>query len=227
METVETQGVETPETENKVENQTVETQTTETKTEEKDTANNAPYRTFATQADFDRHSAGILNSAKNKAEKELLAMLGLKPDEKDKLVKFKEAYDNTLSEAEKQAKTLENLNVEVNQLKSEITEKDAIISALSQITGKKPDDVNKYVKMAKGLVDENTTIEQALEQVFAFTKHEVKTPTARPLNESTTAKVDKNPFKDGNLTEQGNLIKTDREKAREMYMAVYGKAPSW
>ena len=63
METVETQGVETPETENKVENQTVETQTTETKTEEKDTANNAPYRTFATQADFDRHSAGILNSA--------------------------------------------------------------------------------------------------------------------------------------------------------------------
>ena len=227
METVETQGVETPETENKVENQTVETQTTETKTEEKDTANNAPYRTFATQADFDRHSAGILNSAKNKAEKELLAMLGLKPDEKDKLAKFKEAYDNTLSEAEKQAKTLENLNVEVNQLKSEIAEKNAIISALSQITGKKPDDVNKYVKMAKGLVDENTTIEQALEQVFAFTKHEVKTPTARPLNESTTAKVDKNPFKDGNLTEQGNLIKTDREKAREMYMAVYGKAPSW
>lgn len=227
METVETQGVETPETENKVENQTVETQTTETKTEEKDTANNAPYRTFATQADFDRHSAGILNSAKNKAEKELLAMLGLKPDEKDKLAKFKEAYDNTLSEAEKQAKTLENLNVEVNQLKSEIAEKDAIISALSQITGKKPDDVNKYVKMAKGLVDENTTIEQALEQVFTFTKHEVKTPTARPLNESTTAKVDKNPFKDGNLTEQGNLIKTDREKAREMYMAVYGKAPSW
>lgn len=227
MGTVETQGVETPETENKVENQTVETQTTETKTEEKDTANNAPYRTFATQADFDRHSAGILNSAKNKAEKELLAMLGLKPDEKDKLAKFKEAYDNTLSEAEKQAKTLENLNVEVNQLKSEIAEKNAIISALSQITGKKPDDVNKYVKMAKGLVDENTTIEQALEQVFTFTKHEVKTPTARPLNESTTAKVDKNPFKDGNLTEQGNLIKTDREKAREMYMAVYGKAPSW
>ena len=227
METVETQGVETPETENKVENQTVETQTTETKTEEKDTANNAPYRIFATQADFDRHSAGILNSAKNKAEKELLAMLGLKPDEKDKLAKFKEAYDNTLSEAEKQAKTLENLNVEVNQLKSEIAEKNAIISALSQITGKKPDDVNKYVKMAKGLVDENTTIEQALEQVFTFTKHEVKTPTARPLNESTTAKVDKNPFKDGNLTEQGNLIKTDREKAREMYMAVYGKAPSW
>lgn len=227
METVETQGVETPETENKVENQTVETQTTETKTEEKNTANNAPYRTFATQADFDRHSAGILNSAKNKAEKELLAMLGLKPDEKDKLAKFKEAYDNTLSEAEKQAKTLENLNVEVNQLKSEIAEKNAIISALSQITGKKPDDVNKYVKMAKGLVDENTTIEQALEQVFTFTKHEVKTPTARPLNESTTAKVDKNPFKDGNLTEQGKLIQSDREKAREMYFAVYGKHPSW
>lgn len=223
------QEVETPTTEKTVENQTVETQTTETKTEGNNTVtNNEPYRTFATQADFDRHSAGILNSAKNKAEKELLAMLGLKPDEKDKLAKFKEAYDNTLSEAEKQAKNLENLNSEVNQLKNEIAEKNAIISALSQMTGKNSTDVDKYVRMAKGLVDENTTIEQALAQVLSFTKVEEKTiPTGKPLNEPTTANVETNPFKNGNLTEQGNLIKSDRAKAREMYMAVYGKAPSW
>ena len=232
MENTETnQEVETPETVNKVENQTVETQTTETKTEVNDTVNNpnTPYRTFATQADFDRHSAGILNSAKNKAEKELLAMLGLKPDEKDKLAKFKEAYDNTLSESEKQAQTLENLTSEVNLLKSQIAEKDAIISALSQMTGKSTADVDKYVRMAKGLVDENTTIEQALAQVLSFTKPEEKKtiPTGKPLNEPSTTQVEDNPFKTGNLTEQGKLIQSDREKAREMYFAVYGKHPSW
>lgn len=225
METDTTQVVETPTTEKTVETQTVETQTTETNTE--GTKANEPYRTFATQADFDRHSAGILNSAKSKAEKELLAMLGLKPDEKDKLSKFKEAYDNTLSESEKQAKNIENLNSEVNQLKSEIAEKDAIISALSQITGKNSADVNKYVKMAKGLVDENTTIEQALAQVFSFAKVEKNVPIGKPLNEPSTSTVETNPFKNGNLTEQGNLIKSDREKAREMYFAVYGKHPSW
>lgn len=224
------QGVETPETENKVENQTVETQTTETKTEENtNTGNNTPYRTFATQADFDRHSAGILNSAKNKAEKELLAMLGLKPDEKDKLAKFKEAYDNTLSESEKQARSLENLTSEVNLLKSQIAEKDAIISALSQMTGKNSADVDKYVRMAKGLVDENTNIEQALAQVLSFTKVEEKKtiPTGKPLNEPSATQTEENPFKNGNLTEQGKLIANDREKAREMYFAVYGKHPSW
>ncbi len=224
METVETQEVETPTTEKTVE-ANVDTQTTEKIVE---ATVDKPYRTFATQADFDRHSAGILNSAKNKAEKELLAMLGLKPDEKDKLAKFKEAYDNTLSETEKQAKNLENLNSEVNLLKSQIAEKDAIISALSQLTGKNSNDVDKYVKMAKGLVDENTNIEQALAQVLSFTKIEEKTvPKGKPLNEPSTPQIEDNPFKNGNLTEQGKLIKTDREKAREMYMAVYGKAPSW
>ena len=227
METVETQEVETPTTEKTVETK-VETPATENNGGNGGAENNAPYKTFASKEDFDRHSAGILNSAKNKAEKELLAMLGLKPDEKDKLAKFKEAYDNTLSEAEKQAKNLENLNSEVNQLKGQIAEKDAIISALSQLTGKNSNDVDKYVKMAKGLVDENTNIEQALAQVLSFTKVEEKTvPKGKPLNEPSTPQIEDNPFKTGNLTEQGKMIKSDREKAREMYMAVYGKAPSW
>lgn len=225
METVDTQEVETPETEKTAE-KSVETQTTE-KTAET-AADNAPYRTFMTQADFDRHSAGILNSAKNKAEKELLAMLGLKPDEKDKLAKFKEAYDSTLSESERQAKSLENLNGEVNLLKSQIAEKDAVISALSQLTGKNSTDVDKYVKMAKGLVDESTDIEQALAQVFSFAKVEEKTvPKGKPLNEPSMPHTEDNPFKTGNLTEQGKMIRSDRDKAREMYFAVYGKAPSW
>jgi len=230
MPTDEKQGVETPTTEKTVETK-VETPATENNGGNGSAENNAPYKTFASKEDFDKHSAGILNSAKNKAEKELLALLGLKPDEKDKLAKFKEAYDSTLSEAEKQAKNLENLTNEVNSLKNEIAEKDAIIVALSKLTGKKSDDVNKYVRMAKGLVDENTTIEQALEQVLSFMKVEEPkanpVPTGKPLNNPASVANDENPFKTGNLTKQGELIKTDREKARSLYMAVHGVGPSW
>ena len=225
--TVDGQEVKTPETETKVENG-VETQATENNSVEKGNENK-PYKTFATQEEFDKHSAGILNSAKNKAEKELLAMLGLKPDEKDKLAKFKEAYDATLSESEKQAKSLETLKTENDSLKSSISEKDALIVALTKLTGKSADDVGKYVRMAKGLVDENTTIEQALEQVLEFAKVEPKNtvPQSKPLNEPNSTPKEDNPFKTGNLTKQGELIKNDREKARAMYMAVYGKAPNW
>ena len=195
-----------------------------------ETKANEPYRTFATQADFDRHSAGILNSAKNKAEKELLAMLGLKPDEKDKLAKFKEAYDATLSESEKQAKTLEDLNGQVISLTNQLNEANAIISALSKLTGKNSSDVDTYVKMAKGLVDENTSIDVALEKVLSLAKTQdakPSVPSSLPLQESNQTKVEENPFQSDNLTAQGKLIASDREKARAMYMAVHGRAPSW
>ena len=231
MDTVETQEVKTPGTENKVENK-VETPTTEKTVENgngAETKTTEPYKIFTSKEDFDRHSAGILNSAKNKAEKELLAMLGLKPDEKDKLVKFKEAYDATLSESEKQAKNLENLNEEVKSLKSQITEKDAIISALSKLTGKNSSDVDKYVRMAKGLVDENTSIDQALEQVLDFLKvpESKPIPSGKPLNDSNSAPTVENPFSSGNLTKQGEMIKSDKEKAREMYFKAKGVYPSW
>ena len=231
METVETQEVKTPRTENKVENK-VETPTTEKTVENgngAETKTTEPYKIFTSKEDFDRHSAGILNSAKNKAEKELLAMLGLKPDEKDKLAKFKEAYDATLSESEKQAKNLENLNEEVKSLKSQIAEKDAIISALSKLTGKNSSDVDKYVRMAKGLVDENTSIDQALEQVLDFLKvpEQKPIPSGKPLNEPNSTPTVENPFSSGNLTKQGEMIKSDREKAREMYFKAKGAYPSW
>lgn len=215
------QEVKTPETENQVENK-VETQATENKTVE-----NKPYKTFATQEEFDKHAAGILNNAKNKAEKELLAILGLKPDEKDKLAKFKEAYDATKSESEKQVEKLESLSKEVVSLKALVAEKDAIITALSKLTGKSGEDVGKLVRMAKGLVDENTTIDQALEQVLAFTKAETPNPVPKgnPLPDSN--KKENNPFKEDNLTEQGKMIATDKEKARKMYYEAHGKYPSW
>ncbi len=193
-----------------------------------DNPNPKPYMVFNSQEEFDKHSAGILNNAKNKAEKELLALLGLKPDEKDKLAKFKEAYDATLTEAEKKAKELENFKAESAALKASVAEKDAIIAAITKSTGKKPDDVMKFVRMAKGLVDENTTMEQALEQVFSMagTKPEAPKPTTphgTPPADNGQQPTADNPFKTGNLTEQGKLFKADPEKARRLYKEATGK----
>ena len=190
-----------------------------------------PFMTFQTQEEFDKHSAGILSNAHKKAEKELLALLGLKPDEKDKLAKFKEAYDATLTEAEKKAKELENFKAESAALKASVAEKDAIIAAITKSTGKKPDDVMKFVRMAKGLVDENTTMEQALEQVFAFSGSKADTPKPTPKGtppaDNGQQPSPDNPFKTGNLTEQGKLFKENPEKAREMYKAATGKDAPW
>ena len=190
-----------------------------------------PYKTFATQEEFDRHSAGILNSAQKKAEKELLSLLGLKPDEKDKRQKFKEAYDATLSDSEKKAKELEALTTETAGLKARNAELEATISALTKATGKKAEDVSKIVRMAKGLVDENTTMEQALEQVFAMStskEPEIKpTPQGTPPVESSSKAPEENPFKTGNLTEQGKIYKADPEKARVLYKEATGKNAPW
>jgi hypothetical protein len=194
-------------------------------------AENKPFKTFETQEEFDRHSAGILNNAQKKAEKELLALLGLKPDEKDKLAKFKEAYDATLTDAEKKAKELDALTSETAGLKAKNAELEATISALTKATGKKAEDVSKIVRMAKGLVDENTTMEQALEQVFAMSavKPEVKkaAPQGTPPGEPAGAAPEANPFKTGNMTEQGRLFKTDPEKARALYKEATGKKAPW
>jgi hypothetical protein len=193
-------------------------------------AEHQPYKTFATQEEFDRHSAGILNSAQKKAEKELLSLLGLKPDEKDKLQKFKEAYDATLSESEKKAKELEALTTETAGLKARNAELEATISALTKATGKKAEDVSKIVRMAKGLVDENTTMEQALEQVISLAKPAEApkpTPQGTPPVESSSKAPEENPFKTGNLTEQGKIYKADPEKARVLYKEATGKNAPW
>lgn len=194
--------------------------------------NAEPYKTFASKEEFDRHAAGILNSAKTKAEKELLSLLGLKPDEKDKLAKFKEAYDATLTETERQAKSLELLNSQVAELKSALAEKEALIIALGKTGGKSAEDVDKYVKMARGLVDDKTDINAALEQVMAMAglaETQAKgVPKGSPLPDPNGGGgVQDNPFRSGNMTEQGKMIAADRNKAREAYFAVHGKNPSW
>ena len=189
-----------------------------------------PFKSFGTKEEFDNHSAGIRASAEKKIEKELLAMLGLKPDEKEKLSKFKEAYESTLSESQKQTEKLSGLEKEVESLKAEIVEKDAIIKALSKLNEKDFGDISKYVKMAKGLVDDNTTMDDAMTQVLAMVKQEKKpnVPTGTPPDKGTpNTNTEKNPFKTDNLTEQGKAIRLDKEQARKWYFEAYGKYPNW
>ena len=192
--------------------------------------NENPFKVFTTQEEFDNHSAGIMRNAQQKAEKEILHMLGLNPNEKDKLTKFKELYENSLTEAEKNAHKMEELSQNVNTLNSQVKEKDAIIAALCKVSGKGIDDVSKFVKMAKGLVSEDVTIEQALEEVLNYAKIEspkVNHPVGTPPPQVNTSGEINNPFKTGNITEQGKLVKDDIEKAREAYFIAYGKHPSW
>lgn len=215
--------------------QTIAETKTETQSEKTAEKPAEAYKVFASKDDFDHHAAGIMNNARNKAEKEILALLGLKPDEKDKLAKFKDAYDATLSEAEKSALHVTELEREVAAMKSALSEKDAVIAALSKLSGKTTDDVDKFVKMARGLVDDNTSIDDALEQVFAITgvnkkETEAKKITSSPLNPQTDIKVDKNPFVRGaeyNLTQQGILKRQDIAHARELYLAANGSLPAW
>ncbi len=233
MDTVNT-GVDTSNTLN---NEGIEVQTPNTEnnggvvssTKENKDGKNEPFKVFATKEDFDKHSMGVINSAKQKAEKEIMQALGLNPNEKDKLSKFKELYENSLTEAEKKEMELKNLQESNNNYSVQVQEKDAVITALCKVTGKSVDDVSKYVKMAKGLVSADVTMDMALEEVMKMIGNKEQSaavPTGTPPPKSTD-KIEDNPFKSDNLTAQGKAIKENIEKARENYFSAYGKYPSW
>ena len=146
------------------------------------------FKSFATQKDYDDEAARIKGSAEHKAKQDILKKLGLGLDEMDKLEKMKSAYENSLSEEEKTAEALKELDT----LKAQIVEKDAIIVALTKLSGKETADVTKLVKMAKGLVGEDCTMEQALDEVMALSiakkQQQEKPPVAsNPLNNSESA----------------------------------------
>ena len=102
-----------------------------------------------TQQQLDDTAAKARGSAERETRRKLLAQLGLKDDEEDKLLKFKEAYENSLSEEEKRATEIEALKAEKLQLSQDLEEKEYTIKALIAMTSKKEEDVEKIVKMAK------------------------------------------------------------------------------
>lgn len=173
-----------------------------------------PFKSFLTQEDFDNETAKIRGNAERKTKAELLKALGI--DSEDKLEVIKKAYENSLTEQEKVNEQLKQLDI----LKAELNESKAIITALSKLSNKPNDEVIKIVKMAKGLVSDDVTIEQALEEVMKLLqiqKPQVPTSTVIVTTPEPNPNTgEKNPFKENNMTEMGKLIKENPAKAREL-----------
>ena len=212
--------VEPPENNQPIENKQIEQQQTPPATTTTPTA----FKTFQTQEDFDNETAKIRGVAERKAENEILKALGI--DSKDKLEAIKQAYENSLTEEDKKNEALK----ELDGLRNQITEKDAIIVALTKLSGKETSEVTKLVKMAKGLVGDDYSIEQALDEVMKMAQVQPNTqtqkqntiPVSQPMSVGNTSPTtDKeNPFKTGNLTEIGKIIKENPEQARQLAKAV-------
>jgi hypothetical protein len=186
------------------------------------------------QKDLDGAQAKARGTAERETRRKLLAQLGLKEDEEDKLLAFKEAYQNSLSDEEKRQTELSNLQAENLQLTQDLEEKDYVVKALIELTGKNEEDVDKIVKMAKGLKTADNTIEDAIKEVISMVNPVVESikpaktvipnpnmPTGQEIQQpSTTINVDttENPFKAGsiNLTKQGQLLRTNPELAKKL-----------
>lgn len=194
-----------------LENKPVETQTPPAETQ-------APiaFKTFQTEEDFNNETAKIRGTAERKARSELLKQLGI--DSEDKLDAIKTAYQNSLTEQDRIAEQLKQLDT----LKAELAENKAIITALSKMSNKPADEVSKLVKMAKGLVSEDCTIEQALEEVMKMVQvqptepQKPTIPVSQPMTVGSTAPIVENPFKDGNLTKITQLIAENPDEARKL-----------
>lgn len=169
------------------------------------------------------------------AKKKVLAELGLTLDEEDKLAAYKQAYLDSLSEEDKRNQELSNLQAEKIKLSQDLEEKDYIIKALIELTGKTENDVEKIVKMAKGLKNDDNTIEDAIKEVISMihventnnaspasqvTQVSETMPIGTPIQQPSTVAVDvqDNPFKAGqiNYTKQGQLIRTNPELAKKL-----------
>lgn len=213
---VDTEALETPVTTQG--NETVETTpATEVKKEE--------VGTTYSQKQFDDSMAKTRGATEREVTRKLLEKLGLKPGEEDKLAVFKQAYQDSLSEEEKRNQIIDELQADNLRLMQDLEEKEYTIKALIKMTGKNEDDVEKIVRMAKGLKTDENTIEDAIGEVIEMVKPKdaptTVIPTGKELEQpSTTVAVDTtvNPFKQGsvNLTEQGKLVRENPELAKKL-----------
>lgn len=174
-----------------------------------------PFKSFLTQEDFDNETAKIRGNAERKTKAELFKTLGI--DSEEKLEAIKKAYENSLTEQEKVNEQLKQLDT----LRNSLSEANAIITALTKLSGKDTSEVTKLVKMAKGLVGDDCTIEQAIEDVMKFVQVQNTNPQM-PVSKvvvttpEPSTQITNNPFKDDNMTEMGKMIRENPEKAREL-----------
>ena len=185
------------------------------------------------QEEFDAISANTRRATERETKKRLLAQLGLTLEDEDKLNAFKEAYENSLSDEEKKNQEFQKLQDDNIELLQDLEEKEYTIKALIQLTGKNEDDVEKIVKMARGLKTQDNTIDDAISEVISMIKIDNETPATKVVTENpnmptsteiqqpSTVSVDvqDNPFKAGpsfNLTKQGQMIRSNPELAKKL-----------
>lgn len=186
------------------------------------------------QQDLDNIAAKARGTAERETKKKFLAELGLTIEDESKLALFKKAYEDSLSEDEKRQAELASLQADKQKLVNDLEEKDYIIKALTALSGKNEQDVEKIVKMAKGLKTESNTIDDAITEVLGMinvqttpnvdTKPNPNMPKGneitQPSNNATTVVIDsqENPFKAEhfNLTKQGQIFKENPERARQL-----------
>lgn len=187
------------------------------------------------EEEFNTATANTRRATEKETKKKLLAELGLSLDDEGKLAKYKKAYEDSLSDEEKRNTEMQNLQTENVKLSQDLEEKDYIIKALIELTGKNESDVDKIVKMAKGLKTEENTIEEAIKEVISMVNVKPITsatlvrepitvdkdmPIGQELEQPSTIAIDTqdNPFKEGNinLTKQGQLLRTNPELARKL-----------
>ena len=196
-------------------------------------------KTF-TQQDLDNMAAKARGTAERETTKNILAKLGLKVDELDKLGAYKEAYENSLSDEEKKNQVMEDLQAENLKLTQDVEEKDYVIKALIELTGKNEEDVDKIVKMAKGLKTDENTIEDAIKEVISMVNVGEQKPAVSVVNPdmpkgqeiqqpsaSVQVSTQDNPFKVGsiNLTKQSELMKHNPELAKRLASEAGVKLP--
>ena len=186
-------------------------------------------KTF-TQQDLDNIAAKARGSAERETKRKILAELGLKDDEMEKLSAYKQAYQDSLSDEEKRNQVMEELQADNLKLTQDLEEKDYVIKALIELTGKKEDDVEKIVKMAKGLKTEDNTIEDTIKEVISMINVEKPVepvvepnpdmPKGQALQQPSKVIIDNqdNPFRAGqiNLTKQSQLIRQNPELAKKL-----------
>ena len=179
-----------------------------------------------TQKDLDNIAAKARGTAERETTKRIMQQLGMSSYDEDMLYAMREAYENSLTDAELREQEYNDLSDENLNLIVELDEKDYMIEALTAMSGKKRDDVMKIVKMAQGLKTEENSIADCIQEVMGMINSQpqqqrASVPVGQPLNQpssSVTIDAATNPFRAGsiNLTAQGRLWKENPELARRL-----------
>lgn len=182
-----------------------------------------PFKAYSTVDEWNAEAAKIRKAA----ERKVFEKMGIKGEED--IAKMRQAYDASLTQEERISKEMQELRAANEFTARERDELNYTVAALAKFAGKSPEDVSKIVKMAKGLVGEDMTIQQAIDEVFSMysNTNAQKAAPATPKGielQQPDEKVDfeKNPFKEDsyNLTEQMMLIKKDPARAKQLASAA-------